>query len=81
MLARGLGELLLGAMALGEQPGKGVVATLALELGGALPLGDLGQAVLDALQLGRGDPAAQPVELDAELLRPLGGRGLERQGS
>ncbi len=77
VLARRLGELLLGAMALGEQAAQRVVSALALELGRALPLLDLGEPLLDALELGRGNAAAEPAELDAKLLCPLGGRRLQ----
>ena len=66
-------------MALGEQPAQRVVSALALELGRALPLLDLGQPLLDALELGRGNAAAEPLELDAKFLRPLSGGRLKRE--
>ena len=79
MLARRLRELLLGAMALGEQAAQRLVSALALELGRGLPLLDLGQPLLDALELGRSDAAAEPLELDAKLLCPLSGGRLQRK--
>ena len=81
MPPRRLGELLLGAMTHFEEAGQGAVAALALELGGGLALLHLRKLLLDALELGRGDAGAEAIELDAELLRPLGGGRLQRQGA
>jgi hypothetical protein len=79
VLACRLGELLLGAMALGEQAAQRVVAALALELGRCFPFADLGQLLLDSLELGRGDAPSVMFEVDAKLLRALGSGSLERE--
>jgi hypothetical protein len=76
---RGLGELLLGAMTHFEEAGQGAVAALALERGGGLAPLHLRKLLLEALELRRSDAGAEAVELDAELLRPLGGGRLQRQ--
>ena len=74
-----IGELLLGPLALGDQSGNPLVERATLGSGlDAARLG-LAAALGEAREVERRDRGLQRGDLDAELLRPLGRRRLQRQ--
>src|SRR6185436_6054630 len=77
--AGGVGELLLGGVALGEERRQLLLRAPAAQPGGGLPLLRLGTPRLRPAQVELCDAGAQADDLVGELLRALGGRRLQRE--
>ena len=81
LLARagGIGQLLLGPLALGDERGDLLVEHAALLGGRRAPRLRLGPALGEAREVERRDRGLEPADLDAELLGALGGGRLQRE--
>ena len=71
-LARGVGELLLGAAALGEHGVEPLLGRVPREPGRGPPFARLGETRVQRREVELREPRAQPRDLEPELLRPLG---------
>ena len=74
-----LGEALLRLPPLAENALQALVVSAALLRRGRVPLLHLGEALLDAVELGGRQTRLQPFDLVPELFGPLRGGRLERQ--
>ena len=77
-LARGVGELLLGAAALGEHRVEPLLRGVTREPRSRTPLTRLGETLVERGEVELREPRAQPRDLEPELLRPFGGGRLQR---
>ncbi len=78
-LAGGVGELLLGGCARGEQRLQVLLELLPRRQCRAAPALRLGAALAERREIERGDRRLQPVDFLGELLGALGGRRLQRE--
>ena len=72
-------ELLLDAVALGQQRLEPLAGALALQARSGAPLLDLGQPLVDSGQVELGEASPQARDLAAQLLGPLGRGRLQRE--